>query len=67
MRAFGYTKLLSLRNDGRAGDLVADDDIFTLQFVVPEFVKSGDYDIRIGASNLIGGYADTDRVLKVYK
>lgn len=67
LRAFGYAKLLSLRNDGRAGDLVAQDDIFTLQFTVPDFVKSGDYDIRVGVTNLIGGYAAEDRALKVYK
>ena len=67
LRAFGYTELALLRNDGRGGDVVAGDDIFSLQFLFPDFVKAGEYSIRVGASNLAGGYGFTDVVLKVYK
>ena len=67
LRALGYAELLPLRNDAKAGDAVAGDESFTLQFTVPDFVKSGEYTIRVGAANLIGGYAYKDVVLKVYK
>jgi hypothetical protein len=67
LRALGFAELLSLRNDARGGDAVAGDNIYTLQFTVPTFLKSGDYTVRIGASNLVGGYADKDVILKVYK
>ncbi|KPJ68922.1 hypothetical protein AMJ44_05110 [candidate division WOR-1 bacterium DG_54_3] len=67
LRAFGYPDLALLRNDGRGGDAVAGDDIFSVQFLFPEFVKEGEYSIRVGASNLVGGYGFTDVVLKVYK
>ncbi|MEE8637849.1 MAG: hypothetical protein V3T21_02275 [Candidatus Margulisiibacteriota bacterium] len=67
LRSFGYTELALLRNDGRGGDAVAGDDIFTLRFVVPEFVSEGEYNIRVGASNLAGGYGFADVVLRVYR
>jgi hypothetical protein len=67
LRSFGYTELALLRNDGRGGDALAGDDIFTLQFLVPEFVSEGEYTIRVGASNLAGGYGSADVVLKVYR
>jgi hypothetical protein len=65
LRALGFNELLSLRNDGQQGDLVAEDDTFTLQFAVPKGVKRGDYSIRVGAANMIGGYDFTDLILKV--
>ncbi len=65
LRSLGHAELAMLRNDGKAGDVVASDDIFSLQFMVGDFIKSGEYDIRIGASNLAGGYGFTDIVLKV--
>ncbi|MBU1026605.1 MAG: hypothetical protein KKA31_02625 [Candidatus Margulisbacteria bacterium] len=65
LRSLGHPELAVLRNDGKAGDAVAGDDVFSLQFLVDDFVKSGEYDIRIGASNLSGGYGFTDIVLKV--
>ncbi|MFH1347730.1 MAG: hypothetical protein ABIH22_03470 [Candidatus Margulisiibacteriota bacterium] len=67
LRAFGYTELLPLQNDGKGGDVLAEDNIFTLQFKVPDFVKEGEYEIRIGASNLVGGYTSEDITLKVHK
>jgi hypothetical protein len=67
LRALGYSELLTLRNDGKGGDVAAGDDIFTLQFVVGDFVKPRDYSIRIGASNLATGYVSEDIILKVYK
>jgi len=67
LRALGYSELLTLRNDGKGGDAGAGDDIFTLQFVVGDFVKAGNYTIRIGASNLATGYVAEDVSLKVYK
>ncbi|MBN2058164.1 MAG: hypothetical protein JW782_05165 [Candidatus Saganbacteria bacterium] len=67
LRAFGYNELLPLLNDGRGGDAVAGDDIYSLQFKVPDFVKSGEYLIRIGASNLAGGYSAEDIKVRVHK
>jgi hypothetical protein len=67
LRAFGYAELVPLRNDGKEGDAVAGDEVFTLQFIVADFVKTGEHQIRIGAANLIGGYTDKDIALKVYK
>ncbi|MFC1568135.1 hypothetical protein ACFL37_00370 [Candidatus Margulisiibacteriota bacterium] len=67
LRALGYAELVTLRNDGKEGDAVAEDDVFTLQIIVEDFVKTGDHQIRIGAANLIGGYTDQDIILKVYK
>ncbi len=67
LRSFGYEELVFLRNDGRGGDTVAGDDIFCVQFVVPDFVAGGKYSIRVGASNFAGGYGFTDVVLSVYK
>jgi hypothetical protein len=67
LRALGYTELVPLRNDGKGGDAVAGDDVFTLQLTIQDFVKTGDHQVRIGASNLIGGYTDRDIVLKIYK
>ena len=66
LRSFGYTELVFLRNDGKGGDVVAGDHIFSLQFVVPEFVVEGEYSVRVGVSNLAGGYSFTDIVLRVY-
>lgn len=67
LRAFGFSELALLRNDGKMGDMMAGDNLFTLQFSVPSAIKSGDYMIRIGVANLAGGYAAEDRILKVYK
>jgi hypothetical protein len=67
LRALGYTQLLLLRDDGREGDLVAGDGIFSLRFTIPDFVKAGNYNIRVGVSNLATGYAAADLILKVYK
>ncbi len=67
LRAFGYGKLLLLRNDGKGGDLVASDDVYSLQFIVPKGIKPGKYPIRIGASNLASGYIAADLLLRVYK
>ncbi|MBU0671478.1 MAG: hypothetical protein KJ732_00450 [Candidatus Margulisbacteria bacterium] len=67
LRALGYTELLPMLNDGRGGDAAANDDIFSLQFVVPDFLKDGDYLIRIGAANLAGGYEARDITIKVQK
>jgi len=67
LRALGYTELLPLRNDGKSGDSLAGDNIFSLQFRVPTQAKSGDHSVRIGAANLVSGYASTDVILKVYR
>lgn len=67
LRALGYTELLPLRNDGKSGDALAGDNIFSLQFRVPTQAKSGDHSVRIGASNLVSGYVSTDIILKVYR
>lgn len=67
LRALGYSELLTFRNDGKGGDAAAGDDIFSLQFVVGDFVKPGDYSVRIGAANLATGYVAEDVILKVYK
>ncbi len=67
LRSFGYTELALLRNDGKEGDAVEGDEIFSLQFMVPDYVVEGDYSIRVGASNLAGGYGFADVTLKVYK
>jgi len=67
LRSFGYTELVLLHNDGKEGDAVAGDEIFSLQFMVPDYVVEGDYSVRVGASNLAGGYGFADVTLKVYK
>ncbi len=67
LRAVGYTELIPLRNDGKGGDAVAGDNIFTVQFVIPDYIRGGRYNIRIGASNLATGYTSEDLVLEVYK
>jgi len=67
LRPLGYAELAYLRNDGQAGDLAAGDGTFTLQFIIPEFVREGEYSLRIGVANLAGGYAAEDVTLKVYK
>jgi hypothetical protein len=67
LRGIGYSALRLLRNDGKIGDLVAGDEIFSLQFVIAKSVKAGDYPIRVGASNLAGGYIAQDIILRVYK
>lgn len=67
LRAFGYGKLLLLRDDGKGGDLVAGDDVYSLRFIVPRGIKPGEHSIRIGASNLASGYVAADILLKVYK
>ena len=65
LRSFGYTELALLRNDGKEGDVAVGDEIFSLQFVIPDYVAAGEYDIRVGASNLAGGYGYADAALKV--
>lgn len=65
LRALGYGELQALRNDGLQGDLTAGDDVFTLQFFVAKGTKGGEYSIRIGAANMIGGYASEDVSLRV--
>lgn len=67
LRTLGYTELALLRNDGQGGDSVPGDEIFSLQFEVPATIKEGEYAIRIGASNLVGGYGFADASLKIYK
>jgi hypothetical protein len=67
LRSFGYAELVLLHNDGKEGDAVAGDKIFSLNFKVPEYVVEGDYSIRVGASNLAGGYGFTDATLRVYR
>jgi hypothetical protein len=67
MKALGYSKPLVLHNDGLNGDEKAGDDIFSLQFVVPDIVNSGEYPINIMVYNLVGGHASGDLILKVYK
>lgn len=67
LRSFGYSELMLLRNDGKGGDVVTGDEVFTLQFRVPDYVPGGNYSIRVGASNLAGGYGFTDVALRVYR
>ncbi len=67
LRPLGYEEVALLRNDGWAGDEVARDNVFTLQFVIPEYIKAGKHKIRIEVQNLIGGYAAHDAVLTSYK
>jgi hypothetical protein len=67
LRALGFTELADLRNDGKRGDARAGDDIFSLQFVIPASVKTGKYNVRVGASNLATGYGTADVALEVYK
>lgn len=67
LRAFGYGELVTLKNDGSSGDLVANDEIYSWRFLVPKFVKAGEYSIRVGVSNLATGYTAQDVPLKVYK
>jgi hypothetical protein len=65
LRALGFNDLLPLRNDGQQGDKTAVDDIFTLQFAVPRGIKAGEYSVRVGVANIIGGYASEDVILRV--
>jgi len=65
LRALGFNDLLPLRNDGQQGDRTAVDDIFTLQFAVPRGIKAGEYSVRVGVANIIGGYASEDVILRV--
>jgi len=65
LRALGFVDLLALRNDGLGGDLFANDDIFSLQFVLGDFVNPGAYKARLGVSNDVGGYTYKDLVLQV--
>ncbi|MBU0501656.1 MAG: hypothetical protein KJ811_00220, partial [Candidatus Margulisbacteria bacterium] len=55
LSALGYSELLVLRNDGRGGDSIAGDDIYTVQFTVPAAAKNRDYQFEISAVNLVGG------------
>jgi hypothetical protein len=67
LKALGYAQRLALRNDGREGDEKAKDDVFTLQFVVPDFVRAGDYPVTVAVYNLAGGFDSGDLTLKAYK
>jgi len=58
LRPLGYAELAYLKHDGQT---------FTLQFVIPEFVREGEYSLRIGVSNLAGGYAAEDVTIRVHK
>jgi hypothetical protein len=52
-------------NDGTAGDETAGDDIFTLQFVVPESVGAGERKIPVVVSNRFGGRTRAELILRV--
>lgn len=64
---FGYGERILLRNDGKGGDAVAGDEVFALQFSVPDSLKPGDYNIRIEAQNVMSGLSFKNVVLQVYK
>jgi hypothetical protein len=66
LRSLGLTELLALNNDGRNGDAIAGDNLFTLQFTLQPGVKSGDYPVRLNVANLAGGVVVQDIILKVY-
>jgi hypothetical protein len=63
----GYGERILLRNDGKGGDAVAGDEIFTLQFTVPDSLKPGDYSIRVEAQNVMSGFSSKNVALEVYK
>lgn len=56
-----------LLNHGQAGDLVAGDDIWTLQFTLARAVAPGTYVIPIQATNFIGGLGAGEATITVFK
>ncbi|MFH1541489.1 MAG: hypothetical protein ABIE84_00160 [bacterium] len=67
LRAFGFQSLKTLYNDSEQGDVVANDNVYSLQFIVPHSVNAGEYNVRVGVSNFAGGYATQDVKIRVVK
>ncbi|MBI5399523.1 hypothetical protein HZB07_02755 [Candidatus Saganbacteria bacterium] len=67
LRGANIADLLILRNDGREGDMLAGDDLFTVRFTTPPTVPAGNYPVRLNVVNLAGGFAAQDIILKIYK
>lgn len=67
LRAFGLSERAPFGNEGREGDSMAKDDIWTLQFIMPETVAPGTYAIPIEAANLVGGLGLGRATVTVYQ
>ena len=67
LKSLGYSKPLVLRNEGRGADKVAGDNIFTLQFILPEYVGEGNHTIKVEAQNQMSGYRSHKALLRIYK
>lgn len=55
--AFGLSDRTPLRNDGRVGDALGGDDVWTVQFILSSGTAPGNYAIPIEVTNLAGGVA----------
>ncbi|MFH1826068.1 MAG: choice-of-anchor X domain-containing protein [bacterium] len=67
LTGLGYQEPLLLNDDGQRGDVVAGDQIYSAQFKVPSELVAGEYRLELVATNLAGGRAVEELVLKVYK
>jgi hypothetical protein len=66
LSALGLSAEMRLRNDGLEGDLMAKDDLWSLQFVIPKTAKAGTYSLPLEVVNLAGGRAKGTISLTVY-
>jgi hypothetical protein len=67
LRAFGLSERAPFGNEGREGDSMAKDDIWTLQFIMPETAAPGTYAVPIEAVNLVGGLGLGRATVTVYQ
>lgn len=65
LTAFGGNAGIKMRNDGRQGDLKRDDDIFSLETVVPQGVSGGRKILPVKVENTLGGEAGGEIILEV--
>lgn len=67
LRVLGLSERVSLRNDGAGGDAAAWDNTWTLQFTLPSSATPGNYLLSIEVANLVGGVAESEASISVYK
>jgi len=67
MRTLGLSERSYFGNNGLAGDVTVGDDVWALQFNLPNEAAPGDYSIPLEVTNLAGGRGAATMAITVYK
>lgn len=67
LRQLGLSDREGLLNNGESGDIVAGDNVWSLQFALSDAAAAGTFLIPVQVTNLAGGVAVAEAAITVYK